>query len=184
MASEHSDVAAELWALAETVLTRLEPVLRQAMEEQRERPRQGCSWCPVCALAALIRGEQHDLLTLVATEGAAVVALVRQIVADHAGTAQHAGTGQHSGTSQQSDTAHRAHSDQYAGPFGSSGTAAPAAGGVSDEGDAPHAGGPSITSDTEEHIARRPGFVPITVTVKDSAASDSGQSDSGRFDSR
>lgn len=83
MASEHSDVAADLWALAETVLTRLEPMLRRAVEEQSAASAQGCSWCPVCALAALIRGEQHDLLTLVATEGATVVAMIRQIVAEH-----------------------------------------------------------------------------------------------------
>ena len=72
MDNQHSDVAAELWSLAETVLTRLEPLLRQAVQEQSERPRQGCSWCPVCALAALLRGEQHDLLTLVTSEGASV----------------------------------------------------------------------------------------------------------------
>jgi len=81
--NQHSDVAAELWSLAETVLTRLEPLLRQAVQEQSERPRQGCSWCPVCALAALLRGEQHDLLTLVTSEGASVIALIRQIVAEH-----------------------------------------------------------------------------------------------------
>lgn len=84
MDNQHADVAAELWSLAETVLTRLEPLLRQAVEEQADSPRQGCSWCPVCALAALVRGEQHDLLTLVTTEGASVIALIRQIVAEHA----------------------------------------------------------------------------------------------------
>lgn len=83
MDNQHSDVAAELWSLAETVLTRLEPLLRQAVQEQSERPRQGCSWCPVCALAALLRGEQHELLTLVTSEGASVIALIRQIVAEH-----------------------------------------------------------------------------------------------------
>lgn len=85
MSTEHPDVAAELWALAETVLTRLEPVLRQAAADQQERPRQGCTWCPVCALAALIRGEQHDLLTLIANEGGTVLALIRQLMAEHTG---------------------------------------------------------------------------------------------------
>lgn len=92
MADRHSDVSAELWALAETVLTRLEPVLRQAVEDQRQRPQQGCSWCPVCAMAALVRGEQHDLLALVASEGAAVIALLRQLMSEHTGAPGPSGT--------------------------------------------------------------------------------------------
>lgn len=153
MATEHSDVAAELWALAETVLTRLEPVLRQAMEEQRDRPQQGCSWCPVCALSALIRGEQHDLLTLLASEGATVVALFRQIVAEHAGT-----PGTAAGSSADGHTA------------GGGEPKTPEARPGSDVG---HEDGSTITSATEEPVVRKPGFVPITVTVKDSSTSDS-----------
>ncbi|MDJ0393061.1 hypothetical protein QMK17_06925 [Rhodococcus sp. G-MC3] len=138
MSTEHSDVAAELWALAQTVLTRLEPVLRQAMEDQRERPRQGCSWCPVCALAALIRGEQHDLLALLATEGASVVALLRQLIVDHSPSTPSEG----------------AHASTPTSP-GS---------------DAPHGEDRDIPHDTDESVVRRTGFVPITVTVKDTAS--------------
>ena len=145
MVDRHSDVAAELWALAETVLTRLEPVLRQAVEDQQQRPQQGCSWCPVCALAALMRGEQHDLLTVVATEGASVVALQRQLMSDHAES-----------TGSPSSAADAAGSNNP-DPEGDD---APTS-------DAFHSSDPDIAHDTDDPIVRRAKFVPITVTVKD-----------------
>ncbi|MDZ7929528.1 MAG: hypothetical protein U5N21_05450 [Rhodococcus sp. (in: high G+C Gram-positive bacteria)] len=83
MNSEHSELGADLLALADTVLTRLEPILRRVAETQQDRDQQGCSWCPVCALAALVRGERHDLVELVASESAVVIALLRQLLADH-----------------------------------------------------------------------------------------------------
>lgn len=84
MTGRHADLGAELLALAETVLARMEPILRKASAAQADRVPQGCSWCPVCALAALVRGEQHELLDLVATEGTVVIAALRQLLADHA----------------------------------------------------------------------------------------------------
>ncbi|WP_186628342.1 hypothetical protein [Rhodococcus sp. BP22] len=144
MTTEHSDVAAELWALAETVLTRVEPMLRQAVTDQQDRPRQGCSWCPVCALSALIRGEQHDLLTVLATEGATVIAMIRQLVAEHmdgpASQATHASTATTQDPGADTDT-----------------------GGHGQD----HPTGQADAQDTEEPVVRRGGFVPITVTVKD-----------------
>nr|WP_296771859.1 hypothetical protein [Rhodococcus sp. (in: high G+C Gram-positive bacteria)] len=142
MSTEHSDVATELWALAQTVLTRLEPVLRQAMEDQRERPRQGCSWCPVCALAALIRGEQHDMLTLLATEGASVIALVRQLIADHSPS-----------------------TDGHGSPTDVPGST------PRPDSDVAHSHGEDIAHATDESVVQRTGFVPITVTVRDATSS-------------
>lgn len=146
MTTEHSDVAAELWALAETVLTRVEPILRQAVTDQQERPRQGCSWCPVCALSALIRGEQHDLLTVLATEGATVIAMIRQLVAEHmdgpASQAAHASTETAQDPEADTDTDADGH-----GPD--------------------HTEDQAGAQDMEEPVVRRGGFVPITVTVKD-----------------
>jgi hypothetical protein len=37
-------------------------------------------WCPVCALAALINGEQHPLLTIVAEHSVALMAVLRAMV--------------------------------------------------------------------------------------------------------
>jgi hypothetical protein len=39
-------------------------------------------WCPVCALAALVNGEQHPLLTVVAEHSVALVTMIRAMVAE------------------------------------------------------------------------------------------------------
>ncbi len=153
MTTPHSDVAAELWSLAETVLTRMEPLLRQAVQKQDESPRQGCSWCPVCALAALIRGEQHDLVTLLASEGSTVIALLRQLVSEHV---------------ERTDPAEHAAQTGHSAPTESSTTPdAPMGGSVGDD--------PSGAQNDGDHAAdpviRRAAFEPITVTVKDSTTS-------------
>jgi hypothetical protein len=44
-------------------------------------------WCPVCALAALVSGEQHPLLTVIAEHSVALLAVVRAMVNDIASTA-------------------------------------------------------------------------------------------------
>ncbi|MFD4368836.1 hypothetical protein [Rhodococcus sp. NPDC058521] len=101
MTDEHAQLVAELRALTETVLDRVEPLLRKAADPSRpeghdpsdervgsaagEAPDSGsgCSWCPVCAVAALVRGEQHDLVTLVASQLSALIALLRQLLDEY-----------------------------------------------------------------------------------------------------
>lgn len=98
MSADHAALMAELRALATAALDRLEPVLERLAETAPpdaaappsdaaagERGSFGCSWCPVCALAALLRGEQHDLVTLVASQLSALIALVRALLDEHAG---------------------------------------------------------------------------------------------------
>lgn len=83
---ETRDLVAELRILAELVIDRVEPALRRL--DDPEAPHwDGCSWCPLCALAAALRGERHDLLSLVATEFDALAAAVRAYLDDHASTA-------------------------------------------------------------------------------------------------
>lgn len=167
MTDGHADVAAELWALADTVLTRLEPILRQAAVAQGERDRQGCSWCPVCAVAALLRGEQHDLLTLVASEGAGVIALMKQLLADHGRAAA-----DHGSAPTDAPAARGAEAD---GPGDSRATTdAPNMPDAAGRGDAAAptgdavTPGPSVAHDTPGAAGRPTSFVPITVTIKDS----------------
>lgn len=74
-----TEFAEELRQLAETVLERVEPALRNASEGRPEWA--GCSWCPVCATAALMRGEHHDVLTAVADHGTAIVTVLREALA-------------------------------------------------------------------------------------------------------
>jgi hypothetical protein len=37
-------------------------------------------WCPVCALAALVTGEQHPLLTVIAEHSVALLTVIRAMV--------------------------------------------------------------------------------------------------------
>lgn len=75
-----AEFAEELRLLAETVLERVEPVLRRsAAEGQPEWS--SCSWCPVCAAAALVRGEHHDVLAAIADHGTTIVTVLREALA-------------------------------------------------------------------------------------------------------
>jgi hypothetical protein len=87
----HSDLAPELRQLAQTILDRLDPAVRLAAARAAssgDGPGK-CQqvWCPVCALAALVAGEQHPLLTVIAEYSVALLAVIRAIVEDSADSA-------------------------------------------------------------------------------------------------
>ena len=87
----HPDLAPELRQLAQTILDRLDPAVRLAAARAAgsgDGPGK-CQqvWCPVCALAALVAGEQHPLLTVIAEHSVALLAVIRAIVEDAADTA-------------------------------------------------------------------------------------------------
>jgi hypothetical protein len=50
-------------------------------------------WCPVCALAALVSGEQHPLLTVIADHSVALLSVIRALIEDTAGTTGVGGPG-------------------------------------------------------------------------------------------
>ncbi|WP_245650627.1 hypothetical protein [Nocardia harenae] len=77
---ELAEFAAELKLLAEAVLERVEPVLRRSAATGRA-DWESCSWCPVCAAAALVRGERHDVLAAIADHGTAIVTVLREALA-------------------------------------------------------------------------------------------------------
>jgi len=91
VSADHAELVAELRALAETVLERLEPILQKAAAPVPAEDDAGgggatcstCSWCPLCALAALLRGEQHDLVTLVAGQASTLLAVLREALDAH-----------------------------------------------------------------------------------------------------
>ncbi|WP_228824090.1 hypothetical protein [Nocardia blacklockiae] len=66
--------------LAETMLERVEPALRRAAAGDRVEW-DGCSWCPICAAAALVRGEHHDVVATLAEHGTAIVTVLREALA-------------------------------------------------------------------------------------------------------
>lgn len=73
-------LAAELRVLAAAALEQFEPILRRAASGDQQEWN-GCSWCPVCAALALLRGEHHDLLAILAEHGVSIVTVLREAVA-------------------------------------------------------------------------------------------------------
>ncbi|HYB34846.1 MAG TPA: hypothetical protein VEF72_02970 [Mycobacterium sp.] len=86
MSGLHPDVGPELRKLAQAILDGIDPAVRLAAA----RASAGgvgtgkCQqvWCPVCALAALVTGDQHPLLTVIAEHSVALLVVIRAIVAD------------------------------------------------------------------------------------------------------
>ncbi|AFM17934.1 hypothetical protein Mycch_3185 [Mycolicibacterium chubuense NBB4] len=81
----HSEVAPELRALAQSILDKLDPAVRlAAARAQGSSPgspgRCQQVWCPMCALAALISGEQHPLLGVVAEHSVALLTVIKALV--------------------------------------------------------------------------------------------------------
>lgn len=84
MTGEHPEIGAELRALARTILDRVDPAVRFAAARAAaaaDRPG-ACQqvWCPVCALAAVVRGEDHPLLSIVAEHSVALLTVVRAVL--------------------------------------------------------------------------------------------------------
>jgi hypothetical protein len=75
----HSDITPELRQLAQSILDRLDPAVRMAAARAASGSEGKCQqvWCPVCALAALVSGEQHPLLTVIAEHSVALLSVVR-----------------------------------------------------------------------------------------------------------
>lgn len=90
MSGSHSDIGPELRQLAQSILDRLDPAVRMAAARAQAGGSGKCEqvWCPVCALAALISGEQHPLLSVLAEHSVALLTMVRAMVEnlDGAGT--------------------------------------------------------------------------------------------------
>lgn len=85
MTGGHGEIGADLRALAQSILDQLDPALRSAVtvlaaRSGEEPGRCQQVWCPVCALAALVAGEEHPLLTVIAEHSTALLDLVRAVV--------------------------------------------------------------------------------------------------------
>ncbi|MBB3603486.1 hypothetical protein FHT40_003147 [Mycolicibacterium sp. BK556] len=82
MTGPHPDLGPELRALAQAILDRLDPAVRAGAAMTAGSAPGKCQqvWCPVCALAALVNGEQHPLLTVVAEHSVALVTMLRAMI--------------------------------------------------------------------------------------------------------
>jgi hypothetical protein len=84
VSGSHPDLGPELRQLAQMILDRLDPAVRLAAARAAgsgDGPGK-CQqvWCPVCALAALVAGEQHPLLSVVAEHSVALLTVIRAMV--------------------------------------------------------------------------------------------------------
>jgi hypothetical protein len=81
----HPDIGPELRQLAQAILDKIDPAVRMAAAAAARSDSPGkCQqvWCPVCALAALVAGEQHPLLTVIAEHSVALLTVIRAMVED------------------------------------------------------------------------------------------------------
>jgi hypothetical protein len=75
-----SRLVEELRLLVDAVADRAGPWLDQV--SAAEHPAGSCTWCPVCALVAVLRGEPNELVTRGLDGAADLVALLRAVLAD------------------------------------------------------------------------------------------------------
>lgn len=82
MSGPHPDIGPELRQLAQAVLDKLDPAVRWTAARALSSGAGKCQqvYCPVCALAALVAGEQHPLLAIVAEHSVALLTVIRAVV--------------------------------------------------------------------------------------------------------
>jgi hypothetical protein len=80
----HPDIGPELRKLAQSILDGIDPAVRlaatRALGDGAGSGKCQQVWCPVCALAAVVTGEEHPLLTVIAEHSVALLAAIRAIV--------------------------------------------------------------------------------------------------------
>lgn len=82
------ELGPELRRLAQAVLDRIDPAVRAAALLAMNDGPGKCQqvWCPVCALVALVSGEEHPLLTIIAEHSVALFEVIRAVVAEPGST--------------------------------------------------------------------------------------------------
>ena len=84
MTGVHPDIGPELRKLAQKILDQIDPAVRlaasKAIGDGAGTGKCQQVWCPVCALAAVVSGDEHPLLTAVAEHSVALLAVIRAIV--------------------------------------------------------------------------------------------------------
>jgi hypothetical protein len=84
MTSSHPDIGPELRKLAQSILDGIDPAVRLAAARVLGAGAGSgkCQqvWCPVCALAAVVTGEEHPLLTVIAEHSVALLTVIRALV--------------------------------------------------------------------------------------------------------
>jgi hypothetical protein len=80
----HPDIGPELRRLAQSVLDGIDPAVRlaasRALGAGAGTGKCQQVWCPVCALAAVVTGDEHPMLTVIAEHSVALLAVIRALV--------------------------------------------------------------------------------------------------------
>jgi hypothetical protein len=82
------ELGPELRKLAQAILDGIDPAVRAAaMLASSDGPGK-CQqmWCPVCALAAVVTGEEHPLLTVIADHSVVLLGVIRAALNDTSDT--------------------------------------------------------------------------------------------------
>lgn len=84
MSTGHTEIGPELRRLAQAILDGIDPAVRAAAAMASGGTPGKCQqvWCPVCALAAAVNGEQHPLVTVIADHSVALLEVIQAIVDD------------------------------------------------------------------------------------------------------
>ncbi|MGA8544339.1 MAG: hypothetical protein WB785_03675 [Mycobacterium sp.] len=84
MTGVHPDIGPELRKLAQSILDGIDPAVRLAasrvLGDGAGSGKCQQVWCPVCALAAVVTGEEHPLLTVIAEHSVSLLAVVRALI--------------------------------------------------------------------------------------------------------
>src|ERR1700728_2698196 len=84
MTGVHPDIGPEIRKLARKILDQIDPAVRLAASRAvGDGPGTGkCQqvWCPVCALAAVVSGDEHPLVTVIAEHSVTLLAVIRTLV--------------------------------------------------------------------------------------------------------
>jgi hypothetical protein len=84
MSGPHPDIGPELRRLAQKILDQIDPAIRlaaaRAVGDGAGTGTCQQVWCPVCALAAVVTGEEHPLLTVIAEHSVALLSVIRALV--------------------------------------------------------------------------------------------------------
>jgi hypothetical protein len=80
----HPDIGPELRRLAQKILDQIDPAIRLAAARM-DGDGAGTGkcqqvWCPVCALAAVVSGDEHPMLTVIAEHSVTLLAVIRAVV--------------------------------------------------------------------------------------------------------
>lgn len=97
MTGSHPELGSELRQLAQDILDRLDPAVRLAaanLAASADSAPGKCQqvWCPVCALAAAVNGEQHPLLSVIAEHSVALLTVIRALLEDEGDTGAEGGS--------------------------------------------------------------------------------------------